>query len=569
MVLDEFPYYNELLDDKRYYDIRAAFAGYDSISLTWRDVTDRVRTAQRIAASEEHFRLLAENAGDVVMHVRDDRIVWISPSVEKVLNAPPQYWLGRRTAEMIPPEDRGIHPDRVQKIREGPYIGQARVIDVDGTPHWVHVYAKPFYDAHGRRDGAVSAFRVIDDEVAARQETTRALLRHARADERYRKLMNNSAVGMSLLDPTSGRYEVVNQALCDFFGYDAEAMLGKTWQELTAAAYLEPDLEKIDDLLAGRLDSYRVTEQYIHADGHLIWGDLTMSCIRTPAGQVENLIAQIIDVTGQMEARSRIAQREDQNRVLAQRLQAQTDRLMSEIRSAARYVASILPGELDGPVKVSSRYLPSRELSGDCFDYSWIDDDHLIFYLIDVSGHGIEPSLVSISVHNLLRSKSLPASTLLKPDRVLAELNELFDMDRHGGNYFTLWYGVYQASSRTLRYSSAGHPPALAFTAGQNTVTMTRLATPALPVGMFDDTEFPCATYSVPPGSQILLYSDGVFELPLAVGNRWSLADFTALCTALAASPDWSLDALISELRTRTAGGLFDDDCSLVRLTFP
>ncbi len=69
--------------------------------------------------------------------------------------------------------------------------------------------------------------------------------------------------------------------------------------------------------------------------------------------------------------------------------------------------------------------------------------------------------------------------------------------------------------------------------------------------------------------SQILLYSDGVFELPPAEGNNWSLEEFTTLCTEMVSAPDWSLDELVGRLRTLTVGGLFEDDCSLVRLTFP
>lgn len=100
-------------------------------------------------------------------------------------------------------------------------------------------------------------------------------------------------------------------------------------------------------------------------------------------------------------------------------------RLMSELSSAARYVTSILPGDLGAPVPVTSRYIPSEELGGDSFDHRWIDDDHLIAYLLDVSGHGIQPALLSVSVHNLLRSGSMPDSVLVQPDEVVTALNEL------------------------------------------------------------------------------------------------------------------------------------------------
>lgn len=569
LALDDFPYDSERLGEVRYYDFRAAYAGSDSISLTWRDVTGRATATQRIAASEQRYRLLAENAGDVVSHVRDGRFVWVSPSIDKALGTPHDYWLGRELSEIVPPEDRPAQMARLRELdRDGNLVTRGRVVAADGSFHWVNLHATAFRDSNGDPDGITASFRIVDDEVGAMRAAEEARRRQAETDARYRKLTENSAVGMCLVTPHSGRYEVVNQALCDFHGYDTVAMLDKTWQELTAAQYLDADQDNVYDLLAGRLDSYRMTKQYIHADGHLIWGDLTVSCIRNPRGEVEHLIAQIIDVTAEVEARSRVAQREQQNRVLARRLQAQTDRLMSELKSAARYVESILPGDLEGPVRASSRYLPSRELAGDCFDYSWIDDDHLVFYLIDVSGHGMEAALVSISVHNLLRSKSLAAETLLEPDRLLTQLNGLFDMDRHDGNYFTMWYGVYQASSRTLRYASAGHPPALIFTAEQNTVSTTRLTSDAIPIGMLEDAEFPSTTCILPPGSQLLLYSDGAYELPLASGEHWSVAEFAGLCAEFAGEPEWSLDALVGTLRSLTAGGLFEDDCSLVRLTF-
>ncbi|WP_293307995.1 PP2C family protein-serine/threonine phosphatase [Mycolicibacterium sp.] len=222
---------------------------------------------------------------------------------------------------------------------------------------------------------------------------------------------------------------------------------------------------------------------------------------------------------------------------------------------------------MNGLVRVSSRYVPSRELGGDCFDHTWVDDEHLVVYLIDVSGHGIAPALLSVSVHNLLRSGTIPLATLLSPERVLAELNAKFQMDQHGENYFTMWYGVYESSTRTLRYASAGHPPALALTVEDGAVTTTKLATQSMPLGMFSDTEFTCDDYIVPPDGQLVLYSDGAFELPMPEGNA-SLDAFIGLCAEFAATPDWTVDELISTLQSLTTGGLFADDCSLIQLRF-
>ena len=256
----------------------------------------------------------------------------------------------------------------------------------------------------------------------------------------------------------------------------------------------------------------------------------------------------------QMLEAAELGKRERQVRMLAARLSG-------ELGSAGKYVASILPGNLDGPVRVRSRYLPSRELGGDSFGYMWIDDDHLIVYLIDVSGHGVEPALLSVSVHNMLRSRSMPAATLLSPEQVLVDLNYLFGMDRHDDHYLTMWYGVYQASTRVLRYAAAGHPPALALTDQNGVMNAEPIGGTAIPVGMFADTVFTGDTYQVPAGAQILLCSDGV------LGDRLSFAGFTELCEEVAVTPGWSPASLIARLRA-TAGGTFEDDCALVQLTF-
>lgn len=235
-------------------------------------------------------------------------------------------------------------------------------------------------------------------------------------------------------------------------------------------------------------------------------------------------------------------------------------RLAAELSGAARYVTSILPDDVDGPVPVTSRYVPSEELGGDTFDHRWIDDDHLIAYLVDVSGHGVAPAMLSVSVHNLLRSGSLDDETLLDPSRTLAELNRLFQMDQQAGNYFTIWYGVYQPSTRTLRYAGAGHPPAIVLTA--DGAAPVELPSQSVPVGVLEETPFETHACCLPPDSALLIYSDGV----MPDGGRLALQDFIDLCARTAHSPDWTLEDLIGHL-DRPDTGEFDDDCTLVRLT--
>ena len=193
-----------------------------------------------------------------------------------------------------------------------------------------------------------------------------------------------------------------------------------------------------------------MTKQCIHADGHRIWGDVTVSSVLDENDAVDRFLAQIIDITALTEANTR-------NRALAYHLQELTEKLSAELGSAAAYMSSIMPHSLTGNVSVASCYLPSRELGGDCFDYRWIDDDHLLVYLIDVSGHGLQPALLAVSIHNLLRSGTLSTHTLLSPKQTLTELNNLFRMDSQSNLYFTAWYGIFEHSTRTLPMPAPAH----------------------------------------------------------------------------------------------------------------
>jgi len=130
-------------------------------------------------------------------------------------------------------------------------------------------------------------------------------------------------------------------------------------------------------------------------------------------------------------------------------------RLQEELSEAARYVASILPLPMETPSRIVWAYLPSTELAGDSFGYHWIDDTHFAIYLLDVCGHGIGAALLSVAAIQMIRSGSIAGVDFRDPSRVLSALNLAFPMERNNKSYFTLWYGVYDTTTRLLHFASA------------------------------------------------------------------------------------------------------------------
>ena len=81
---------------------------------------------------------------------------------------------------------------------------------------------------------------------------------------------------------------------------------------------------------------------------------------------------------------------------------------------------------MDGLVSVDWRYLPASTPAGDTIGYHWGDEDHFTLYLVDVTGHGLDAALLSVTVANVIRAGALLGADMNRPDQVLAKLNDAF-----------------------------------------------------------------------------------------------------------------------------------------------
>ncbi|MEA5444147.1 PP2C family protein-serine/threonine phosphatase, partial [Cyanobium gracile] len=269
-------------------------------------------------------------------------------------------------------------------------------------------------------------------------------------------------------------------------------------------------------------------------------------------------------------------------RVISQDLADQKRRLEDELSQAADYVRSILPPPMEGDVTIDRLFLPSSQLGGDCLDFYWLDEQHLVLYILDVSGHGLAAALPSISIHNLLRTQARfnqqyatshgrrqSDSFLKRPADVLNYLNSLFQMKDQNNQYFTIWYGVFDKDSRQLRYASAGHPPALlrSMAEGGN-IEWCALKAPGMPIGLFEEVAYEERTVSIGLSSQLFLYTDGLYEIPKPDGEMWDNGGFQTLLEAHAESTESGLVSLVDQIRAHTSVESFPDDASIISIHF-
>ncbi len=244
--------------------------------------------------------------------------------------------------------------------------------------------------------------------------------------------------------------------------------------------------------------------------------------------------------------------------------------MASDLAQAAKYVQSLLPEPIrSGPVRTDWRFVPSASLGGDTFGYDWIDDDHFAFFLLDVSGHGVGPALLSVSAFNALRSQSLPQTDFLEPSQILVALNRAFQMDQQNGLYFTIWYGIYQKSTRTIHYGGGGHPPAILITGPTEAeAKVYPLEAQGAMVGAIPDLEYSSSTVQVEAFGKLFLFSDGAYEIERADGTMWPWSDFLEFMSRPTGPGASVMEPLMTHARAISGRPDFADDFSFVEFRF-
>jgi PAS domain S-box-containing protein len=149
-------------------------------------------------------------------------------------------------------------------------------------------------------------------------------------------------VGIAHVAP-DGRWLRMNRKLCEILGYAREELLGRTFQDITFAEDLDPDLAQVRRLLAGHGDSYSMEKRYLRKDGTVVWANLTVALVRRADGQPDYFISVVEDIEERRRAETALRE-----------LRAKMDRLMA-LQVAGQTVAA-LAHELNQPLNAVSSY---------------------------------------------------------------------------------------------------------------------------------------------------------------------------------------------------------------------
>ncbi|MBI1749284.1 MAG: SpoIIE family protein phosphatase [Acidobacteria bacterium] len=216
--------------------------------------------------------------------------------------------------------------------------------------------------------------------------------------------------------------------------------------------------------------------------------------------------------------------------------QRQRQRLENELSIAREVQSQLFPRQLPAVpgVELAALCRAARMVSGDYYDFVQLGPHRIGMAVADISGKGISAALLMASLQAAFRSQlllvpseaeGLDGSQGVNTADLVTRLNRHLFLNSSDDRYATLFYAVYDSSTRMLHYTNAGHLPPLLLAGewGPKGVEekMQKLEEGGMVVGLFDDCVYEQGSVAVEPGSLLVAYSDGMTEPENVYGEQF------------------------------------------------
>jgi serine phosphatase RsbU (regulator of sigma subunit) len=266
---------------------------------------------------------------------------------------------------------------------------------------------------------------------------------------------------------------------------------------------------------------------------------------------------QIGDLTRSFDAMAASIEQSVADRVGRQKVDA-------EIAMAATIQQKTLPppqAALPG-FTVHAHSNPAAEIGGDYYDYMEAPGGRNVAALGDVSGHGLPTGL-------LVGMAKAAISTLLEADyrdgELFARVNELICRSTDPRHYMTLGLLDYDLRTRRGRLTNAGQLAPYHLSKG----VVAALELPAFPLGIFPGKTYPTSEHAFSSGDRLVFFSDGLVEATNANDEAFGFERFEEVLRSRPGADAPAIrDAILAAVRAHAGDRPFDDDCTLMVLTF-
>jgi sigma-B regulation protein RsbU (phosphoserine phosphatase) len=240
------------------------------------------------------------------------------------------------------------------------------------------------------------------------------------------------------------------------------------------------------------------------------------------------------------------------------------EKLEAELGIARRIQRNILPQEPPHHTGYDFGMLlePASSVGGDFFDFIPLKNDRLAIIIGDVSDHGVPAAIFMALTFSLLRGELARSES---PGEVLRNVNcHLLDMNE-ADMFVTLLCGILDLNTREFSYVRAGHLPPLVLDAKGEMIE--NPYTTGSTLGLFDDVTLDEQSLTLPPGSLLALFTDGITEAADPDGEMFGLQRLAAVLNAQPTQTvQQACQAVLEAVSRHTGVSTPQDDITLVVL---
>ncbi|MCK5726021.1 MAG: SpoIIE family protein phosphatase [Thiotrichaceae bacterium] len=195
-----------------------------------------------------------------------------------------------------------------------------------------------------------------------------------------------------------------------------------------------------------------------------------------------------------------------------------------DLRNAYITQRNLLPAPIrNNKLTTSWLYEPAIFVGGDTFNYYSPTEDLLVFFSLDISGHGISAAMLSMSLQSSMSLKRglygnpVRHDTIYDMPSTFAKNANKLVLENESSHYLTMIFGIVDFKEKEIHFVQAGHPYPLFYKAQEKQLEEIKIT--GFPIGLFAEAEYETQHLSFASGDKFILYSDGISENDSVINN--------------------------------------------------